>query len=356
MTTSSTEYTIYSHTNDESVENIDDDNKWIKTSYQSGKGRCIVSKTHIPKGTIVFTDLPYIANHSYNNNNNNDSNSSSEIPTDINDLMDHLDDYFKASNCSNSNNNCNNSSREGGGEEVEEVELLIGKRDGEGDSEMNDFNQPPSGLSESIGKLTRSDYNIVKLIGKIRSNYFGLWHNGTSQNITNYSYNPNIQNQFIWVGSGVYLKLSLFNHSCFPNCTTLVDYNTNYSYNYRSNSSSNPLMFSIVTLRDIEPNEELLITYIPLDQKVKQRKSQLKSVWFFDCNCIRCDIEERNGGEIMELYTKCCCPNKECSSGFLMPTGPSSNIGICRICKNTFDLPPSSSFSILHQSSSSRNI
>ena len=40
--------------------------------------------------------------------------------------------------------------------------------------------------------------------------------------------------------------------------------------------------------RDIEPGEELCISYISLDETVGQRQTNLKENWFFDCICARC--------------------------------------------------------------------
>eukprot|EP01133_Synstelium_polycarpum_P019113 gene19113-22891_t len=215
--------------------------------------------------------------------------------------------------------------------------------DDEGDADMADTFLPPRGLDDSLAVVTRTDMNMLKLLGKVRANYFGLWNRPMADSLPN----PTCY----WAGAAVYLRLSLFNHSCFPNCSTLLESDDDGPSTRRDSTYQhgmyerdvNPLTFYIVTLRDIEPDTELLITYIPLDQKVKERRNQLKSLWLFDCNCDRCDFEMSAEMDMPE-FRRYLCPKDGCNGGMLVPlSGADNDHGVCRVCKLTYPLPPPTS-------------
>lgn len=44
-------------------------------------------------------------------------------------------------------------------------------------------------------------------------------------------------------------------------------------------------------MRDIMPGEEMCIAYIDVDDHVLQRRTELKTEWYFDCACVRCQRE-----------------------------------------------------------------
>ncbi|EGC36318.1 hypothetical protein DICPUDRAFT_77998 [Dictyostelium purpureum] len=313
------------------------------------------------------------------------------IPNEVQDLIDHLDEYLA---------NIKNSNEQEPKEQGKENELLkyskiwkndlkklintsliirnlvidsieeghpnkiinSGFIDSEGDSEMTDFNEEPKDIKEIVERLTDFDLNILRLLCKIRSNYFGLWHTGYKSNLNKPIFeitetmkeegnnettkkDDEPTNQYMWCGSAVYLKLSLFNHGCFPNCTTLLEYNINhndYSY-YQGFESDNRLSISIITLRDVPQNSELLITYIPLNQKGHERYHNLKSNWMFPCDCLRCFHEKTNPELTEKIFNDSSCKNSKCSGGLLLPIEPNSNEGICRVCK-TISAPLPQSF------------
>ncbi|KAM9995945.1 hypothetical protein ACTFIY_002122 [Dictyostelium cf. discoideum] len=242
---------------------------------------------------------------------------------------------------------------------LENVKCDYGFVDNQGDTEMVDNSIDPKGLDKLVDNLSSSDLNILRLLCKIRANYFGLWNSAykpiplnsididdNDNNINNNNKEKSTNNDYLWCGSGVYLKLSLFNHSCFPNCTTLIEYNLNKKNNNSNGNNNNysygdtnQLTISIITLRDIEENQELLITYIPLNQKINDRVKSLKSNWLFQCDCKRCHFEKINENQTEKIYKDSCCANQKCSGGLLIPLEQNSTQGICRVCKNTSTLP-----------------
>ncbi|KAI8958061.1 SET domain-containing protein [Daldinia sp. FL1419] len=71
----------------------------------------------------------------------------------------------------------------------------------------------------------------------------------------------------------LYPEVSRVNHACRPNSFI------------RFTPSS--LAVSIVALRDIEPGEEITITYVPLGKTTDERHAALKK-WGFECTCSLC--------------------------------------------------------------------
>lgn len=57
---------------------------------------------------------------------------------------------------------------------------------------------------EDRGMFSEPKEEVLTIISKIRSNFFGIWSmSGKTA---------------VWSGASVYLRCSFFNHSCFPNC------------------------------------------------------------------------------------------------------------------------------------------
>ncbi|KAL0206813.1 hypothetical protein P9112_012524 [Eukaryota sp. TZLM1-RC] len=96
-------------------------------------------------------------------------------------------------------------------------------------------------------------------------------------------------------GCGFWLKMSLFNHSCSPNCTYFF---------------IGDFMFVYATL-DIEKGEELFISYIDTLQPLNDRAKQLKNFsegTGFTCHCQRCQLTRRDRQiqEDEKLINKAC--------------------------------------------------
>lgn len=77
-------------------------------------------------------------------------------------------------------------------------------------------------------------------------------------------------------GAGVYTLQSCINHSCNPNCGV---------------SCGNDATITVHTLRQILPDEELTIAYIPTTLDVTERRRLLAEGYLFWCECARCQLE-----------------------------------------------------------------
>ena len=81
--------------------------------------------------------------------------------------------------------------------------------------------------------------------------------------------------------SGVYLKMSRFNHSCQPNAEIFWNQDTRTG--------------DLRALMKIKQGDEITICYADSDKSLwskAERRAELKSVYNFDCNCGGCDVAE----------------------------------------------------------------
>ncbi len=78
-------------------------------------------------------------------------------------------------------------------------------------------------------------------------------------------------------GTAIYITASLLNHSCDPNL------NVGFPYNDGT--------VVLTAARDVEPGEQLTISYIDRDLPVPARQEQLLFSYGFKCGCDRCKEE-----------------------------------------------------------------
>lgn len=94
------------------------------------------------------------------------------------------------------------------------------------------------------------------------SNSFGVWELPIS---------PDSEH----LGSVMYPSASYFNHSCDPNVAKV--------------RQGRIVLF--VTSKDVQPGEELCISYGHTERQVLERRQVLRDWWGFTCNCSRCSQE-----------------------------------------------------------------
>ncbi len=78
-------------------------------------------------------------------------------------------------------------------------------------------------------------------------------------------------------GSAIYLMASLFNHSCEPSVNVAFP---------RNNST-----LVLTAARDIDPGEELTISYIDHEMGLSARQERLAFAYGFQCGCPKCSDE-----------------------------------------------------------------
>jgi len=110
-------------------------------------------------------------------------------------------------------------------------------------------------------KKTVSDGELRKIYSQIKSNAFMLSDRSGLQVI----------------GSGIYPNIALLNHNCSANCCAIQNMNK----------------VEVRPLRNLEVNEELLISYVdPISTSI-ERRSELKEKYFFSCRCEDC-VQRKN--------------------------------------------------------------
>ncbi|XP_070687221.1 histone-lysine N-methyltransferase SMYD3 isoform X1 [Pempheris klunzingeri] len=80
------------------------------------------------------------------------------------------------------------------------------------------------------------------------------------------------------IGVGLYPSLSLLNHDCGPNCVMVFE----------------GTKLQLRAVRDINPEEELTISYIETLSLTEDRQKQLGDQYHFTCHCQRCDSGDKD--------------------------------------------------------------
>uniref|UniRef100_A0A3Q4GBN1 [histone H3]-lysine(4) N-trimethyltransferase n=1 Tax=Neolamprologus brichardi TaxID=32507 RepID=A0A3Q4GBN1_NEOBR len=81
------------------------------------------------------------------------------------------------------------------------------------------------------------------------------------------------------IGVGLYPSLSLLNHDCRPNCVMVFE----------------GTKLELRAVRDIDPEDELTISYIETLSLTEDRQRQLEEQYHFTCHCQRCDSRDKDG-------------------------------------------------------------
>jgi len=105
-------------------------------------------------------------------------------------------------------------------------------------------------------------------------------------------------------------SVARINHSCAPNCALVYDvYNTTSPSTTdttdtkdATTTSTHSIKISVLALREIQPNEELTMSYIqPLCSGTDLRQTLLQQGFLFNCRCVRCVAPPPP----VELVTQC---------------------------------------------------
>ncbi|KAM9410589.1 histone-lysine N-methyltransferase SMYD3 [Pholidichthys leucotaenia] len=81
------------------------------------------------------------------------------------------------------------------------------------------------------------------------------------------------------IGVGLYPSLSLLNHDCRPNCVMMFE----------------GTKMQLRAVQNINPGEELTISYIETLSLTEDRQRQLEDQYHFTCGCQRCDSKDKDG-------------------------------------------------------------
>jgi hypothetical protein len=141
---------------------------------------------------------------------------------------------------------------------------------------------------------------ILQLFGRVNCNAFSIANDMTNEA----------------VGIGLFPDGALFNHDCEPNCVV--------SFRGRE--------MQIRVVKDVAVDQELTVSYVELLRATSARRSELKSSYFFDCACARCQAA-RKGQLNDDWFLDGLTCSKECeASGGVMVLEPAKD-GSEAVCK-----------------------
>lgn len=119
--------------------------------------------------------------------------------------------------------------------------------------------------------LSKERYNMLR--GKFLYNAFGI--PGDYEKKSNVEYFKKDGNYSV-IGAGLFHITSYLSHACNPNVSLSFEGN----------------ILSLVAEKDLSVGEELLVSYIPVELSLKERRSLLKEKYRFHCKCDRCEKKE----------------------------------------------------------------
>lgn len=93
---------------------------------------------------------------------------------------------------------------------------------------------------------------------------------------------------------------SMINHSCEPNCTLI----------WKDNG-----LILVKSLKELTASNEIYLNYIPVYMPREMRQKQLKSSFFFDCECYGCVVSDRKFDSMLPISCYYC---GHVNDGFLL--------------------------------------
>lgn len=93
---------------------------------------------------------------------------------------------------------------------------------------------------------------------------------------------------------------SMINHSCDPNCTLI----------WKGNGE-----ILVKSVKELKASDELFLNYIPIQMPRELRKQMLKNSFFFDCECLKCSVTDKNFDSMLPINCLFCSQNNR---GFVL--------------------------------------
>lgn len=120
---------------------------------------------------------------------------------------------------------------------------------------------------------------------------------------------------------------SMINHSCDPNCTLI----------WRDDGE-----ILIKSVKRLRASNEILLNYIPVHLPREMRKKMLRNSFFFDCECLKCTVSDKDYDAMLPINCLFCNHNNR---GFVLENFEKfesvPDIGkkkMCNNCENIIDV------------------
>jgi len=124
-------------------------------------------------------------------------------------------------------------------------------------------------------------------------------------------------------GKGVFPIFALLNHSCISNLKFTIKQDGPKS------------LVRVYARRNIEEGEELTVQYYSSLLGTHKRRRRLRSEWYFNCQCQRC----QDPTELGTMVSAVAC--EVCETGHLLPRNPLDELGdwLCSSCDFFLEVP-----------------
>lgn len=154
---------------------------------------------------------------------------------------------------------------------ITELDFLKNHREKYTDAQKEGFASIVLLVREIMGTDTIGDLrDLMGLLCKISCNSFTI-----------------CDGELLDLGVGLYPQLSVLNHSCWPNCSSIF----------------NGVMLEIRNIRNISKDEEIAISYSESMLPTMQRRQELNERYFFTCTCFLCNWRQNMCTDVKKLMS-----------------------------------------------------
>ncbi|EJT97670.1 hypothetical protein DACRYDRAFT_111714 [Dacryopinax primogenitus] len=162
---------------------------------------------------------------------------------------------------------------------------------------------PPAETARKLKELGFSSIrDLTNLLSRFQTNSFSL----TTPDLTN-------------VGVAISPLAALISHSCMPNAVVVFP----TGLGRRGG-------LEVIALRDLQPGEEVLTSYVDIALPRSLRWKELKDRYLFDCECVLC--EKHHDHEWIDPREALRCSKKGCKGKMGTPTSLGTTEITCSIC------------------------
>ncbi|KZT58763.1 hypothetical protein CALCODRAFT_494468 [Calocera cornea HHB12733] len=171
---------------------------------------------------------------------------------------------------------------------------------------------PPDQTARKLADLGFSSFRaLTNFLSRFQTNSFSL----TTPDLTN-------------IGVAISPLAALISHSCLPNAVVVFP-----------TGLGRRGALEVIALRDLQPGDEVLTSYLDVALPRAQRQKELKDRYLFDCTCMLC-ARERNP-DWVDPRSAMRCRTEGCTGRIRIPESGTAHVQ-CNTCGSSFAVDASS--------------
>ncbi|KAF2076615.1 hypothetical protein CYY_002101 [Polysphondylium violaceum] len=197
-------------------------------------------------------------------------------------VQNHIDDISDSNNNNNSSSPLNSTTLL-----LKDIFKLVSNKDRFTSQRIGDFVKAFRFIEKSCFGGLQQDHPLLKSFGVVDSKSLEFQNkmielmcilecNAHEIGITIPSNTNTCSYRYCSIGAGLYYTSSLFNHSCQPNISKIIEPGQSYGNH------------TMLAFKDIEMGEEICFNYIPISLAFDDRQTKLLYSYFFKCACPAC--------------------------------------------------------------------